>query len=203
MPASNDPPVPPPSLPRQVFNYLWRATWLKCPVCGTRPIFLPLSRVRGLHDWFTPLDGCPRCGYAYDREPGYFLMAHWGIGYGVAAVVGILLYAYLQVFHADWSYLKTLLISGLPIPLVGFFFARHAKAYFLAIDHLVDPHVSPNEEDEGEGGGDGGGDERPPIEPAPGDDPAASGDAAGQPGSGVEREREADARREAEPAASR
>ncbi len=145
------PPVPAPSLPRQIFNYLWRATLLKCPVCGTRPMFLPLARVRNFGDWFTPLDGCPRCGYAYDREPGYFLISQWGIGYGVSALVGIGVYVWLQIFHSDWSYTKTLLAVAIPLPFVNFLIARHCKSYFLAVDHLCDPHISLSDEDD-EGG---------------------------------------------------
>lgn len=187
-----------------MFNYLWRATWLKCPVCGTRPIFLPLHRVRGLHDWFTPLDGCPRCGYAYDREPGYFLLAQWGIGYGVSAVVGILIAADLMVFHADWSYTATLLTVALPLPLVNLIFARHAKAYFLAIDHLADPYIPPEPEDGGDGGD--GGSKRPVTPPRPAvpvDDPGESRDPAGQPGSGIAREQAAGRRRDTEEVGTR
>ena len=198
--SSVTPPGAAPSLPRQVFNYLWRATWWKCPVCGTRPIYISLGRVRSLHDWFTPLDGCPRCGYAYDREPGYFLLAQWGIGYGVSAVVGILVYAYLQVFHPEWSFTATLLAVALPLPFVNLFFARHAKAYFLAIDHLADPHIPPTDEEED--GGNGGGN-RPVVPPPPTDDPGETRDPAGQPGSGIARERLAGARREAETAGTR
>ena len=186
---------------RHICNYLWRATWWHCPVCGTRPIFVPLAHVRSLHAWFTPLDGCPRCGYAYDREPGYFLLAQWGLGYGVSAVVGILVYAYLQFFHSDWSFPATLLTVAAPVPLVGFFFARHAKAYFLAIDHLADPYIPPARE-EGDGGGNGGGG-RPSAPPPPQVDPGEIWDPAGQPGSGMRREQEAGALRDAEQVGAR
>ncbi len=189
-------PAPTPSLPRQIFNYLWRATFLKCPVCGTRPIFIPLARVRSLDDWFTPLDGCPVCGYPYDREPGYFLFAHWAIVYGVASLVGIGVYVWLQMFHSDWSMKKTLVVVGIPMPFVAFFISRHAKAYFLAVDHLCDPYIKPSDEEEEGGGGDGGSKTRPVAPSSP--DAPASPDPAGQPGSGIEWEREAAARKEAE-----
>ena len=65
---------------------------LRCPVCGQTPLFPALRRTRRMHDWFTPLDGCPRCGYAYDREPGYFLLSIWAINYGIAALLGLVLY---------------------------------------------------------------------------------------------------------------
>jgi hypothetical protein len=60
-------------------EYTWkRFAWmmsnafrLKCPPCGERPLFVPWHQVRSLQDWLMPLDGCPRCGYAFEREPGF------------------------------------------------------------------------------------------------------------------------------------
>ncbi len=178
---------------RQVANYLWRATWLKCPVCGTRPMFLPLRHTRRLAEWFTPLDWCPNCRYLYEREPGYFLLSQWAIGYAFGALAGILIYFYLQAFHSDWSLASTLLVATLPVPLVNVVFARHAKAYFAAVDHLIDPHIRSAEDGDPFDATSGtvilagsrhdlkGGEE--------GQDPA------GQPGSGIQREEEAGKRR--------
>ncbi|MEI6338903.1 MAG: hypothetical protein WCQ57_10015 [Verrucomicrobiota bacterium] len=70
-------------------KHLTGAMRLRCPACGTRPIFIPWYKVRSLHDWFTPLDGCPRCGYAYEREPGYFLLSIWAINYGFSSILGL------------------------------------------------------------------------------------------------------------------
>ena len=147
---------------RRARDYFWRAMWWVCPICGTRPIFPALGRTRSLNDWFTPLDGCPHCGYAYDREPGYFLWAVWALGYIVSAVVGIAIYVYLQIRHADWSFTATLLCVMVPLPFINVIFARHAKALFLAADHLADPHVRPDADDESDDGGDS-----PPVAPAP------------------------------------
>ena len=183
-----------PSLPRQISNYLWRATWLKCPVCGTRPIFLPLRRTRRLGDWFTPLDWCPNCRYVYEREPGYFLLSQWALGYGLGAFVGVLIYLYLQIFHSDWSLAGTLVVVAVPLPVVNVLFARHAKAYFLAVDHLWDPHIRSAEDGD-------------PFDKATGTVRLAASradlkggeegeDPAGQPGSGIQREEEAGIRRD-------
>src|SRR5690349_1329720 len=78
-----DSPLPPPASPHvhaaptrpNLWQFLFRAIRLRCPECGVSPMFVPVARTRSLRDWFTPLDGCPRCGYAYDREDGYFLLA--------------------------------------------------------------------------------------------------------------------------------
>lgn len=76
-----------PSSPPQpgLWRFLGRAVAWKCPECGVPPIFVPIRRTRTFRDWFTPLDGCPRCRYAYERESGYFLMATWGSNYFVVA----------------------------------------------------------------------------------------------------------------------
>lgn len=130
-------PVHPPT----AWRYIRRGIALRCPECGVSPIFVPLRTVRSLFDWFTPLDGCPRCGYAYEREEGYFLLAIWGLNYGVVALLGLLAGLYIQhrynpgVWSAWWLLL-------LPMPVISFLLARHAKALFLALDHYCDPHVA-------------------------------------------------------------
>jgi len=121
---------------------------LRCPVCGKSPIFLPLLRTRSLHDWFTPLDGCPRCGYPYEREPGYFLVSTWIINYGAGSLLGIILYVILDsFFQLDITLLLCIVLS--PIALFNLLFARHSKALFIALDHYYDPH----EKDPGDDGG--------------------------------------------------
>ncbi len=158
-------PHPAVSFTRKAMDYLWRATWWKCPVCGTKPMFPALSQTRRLSDWLTPLDGCPHCGYAYDREPGYFLWSVWALGYIVSAAVGIGMYVFLQIWHSDWSFTATLVAVVLPLPFINVIFARHAKSYFLAVDHLADPYVRPDpDDDNGDGGG--GPPLRPPASPA-------------------------------------
>ena len=129
-----------PSQPPTAWRCIRRALGLRCPECGTTPLFLPLNRVRSLYDYFTPLDGCPRCGYAYEREPGYFLLAVGGLNYGLVAGLGVLVGLYIQskynpgLWSPRWLWL-------LPVPVMSFLFARHAKALFLAMDHYFDPHV--------------------------------------------------------------
>ena len=128
-----------PQSPRTKWQFTKRALHLKCPECGISPIFVPLKKVRCLRDWFTPLDGCPRCGYAYERENGYFLMAIWSVNYGVIAGLGLgsaLLIDYLYS-PPKW---KLFLMVGIPMPIMAILFARHAKALYLAMDHWFDPH---------------------------------------------------------------
>jgi len=121
---------------------------------------MSIFRVRRLRDYFTPLDGCPRCGYAYERELGYFLLSIWAINYGGGSILGIMIYCYLEYFyHLSLPFLLVCVIS--PVVLFNFFFARHSKAFFIALDHYFDPHVK-----NGEGGGDGGSNTKEPPAPA-------------------------------------
>lgn len=133
---------------RRTLRYLRRAMLLRCPVCGVSPLFTPLRLVRSLREWFTPLDGCPRCGYPYDREPGYFLASVWIINYGLGSLLGILIYVVLEVgFHPPFGTMLAAVL--LPVFLFNLLFARHSKSLFIAIDHLYDPH----ERDPGDDGG--------------------------------------------------
>lgn len=132
---------------RKFAVYLVRAMRLRCPTCGKRPIFVAWHRVRHLRDWLMPLDGCPSCGYPYEREAGYYLLATWAINYGFGSILGLALY-----FTYEW---QTQLPLGLllaavfiPVFLFNLFFLRHSKAIFLAVDLYFDPH---------DRGGDGGG----------------------------------------------
>ncbi len=127
--------------------YFYRALLLRCPTCGQSPIFPALSKTRSLRDWFSPLDGCPRCGYAYEREPGYFLLATWAGSYGSGSLLGLALY-----FFLDWKYdlpiWHLLSLVLIPVILFNILFARHAKSLFLAFDHFFDPHQRESGDDD-------------------------------------------------------
>ena len=127
---------------RRLGVYLSCGLRLRCPECGVSPLFVPARQTRSVRDWFTPLDGCPRCGYAYERESGYFLIATWGIHYftvtGLGLAAGLLIDAFVPL--PLWL---LVLVSAVPTVIFGFVFARYAKAIYLAIDHYFDPHVKP------------------------------------------------------------
>jgi uncharacterized protein (DUF983 family) len=118
---------------------LKNALQLKCPTCGKHPIFLPWYKVRNLRDWFMPLDGCPHCGYAFEREPGYFLLSIFAINYGVGALIGLAVYLILD-FWVQLPIGWTLVFTVLPLPFFNVWFARHSKALFIAFDLFFDPH---------------------------------------------------------------
>lgn len=141
---------------------------LDCPVCGAKPIFKKWHRVRSFYDWFTPLDGCPRCGYPYEREPGYFLLAVFGFNFGIGTTLGIGSFICLAEWGdaADMSIWTLILTTAAPIPVLNLLIARHMKALFIALDHFVDPFVHEAQDwgwdDDGPDGGSGG------TRPAPG-----------------------------------
>ncbi|MES2309013.1 MAG: DUF983 domain-containing protein [Verrucomicrobiota bacterium] len=119
-------------------RFLWNATLLRCPVCGTQPLFVPLKKVKSLYDWSTPLDGCPKCGFPYEREAGYFLFAVWAFSYLSSIAVGVLVLLALSIF-TKWAFGWKLALAMTIMTFFGFFFSRHAKAYFIALDHFCDP----------------------------------------------------------------
>ena len=165
--SQNEPGVPSKSSWfRRGLLYTWRATLLNCPVCGTKPIFMPVGQVRSISNWFTPLDGCPRCGYPYDREPGYFLLAVWGFNYGFGSLLGIIIYVCLETF-ANVSLTTLIIAAPLQLPIFNILFARHAKAYFIALDHYFDPHIRESSGDDAGPDRDDGGDGPGPMPPPP------------------------------------
>ena len=149
---------------RRAFLFFKRACFLQCPECGTRPIFMPLHHVRWPRDYFAPLDGCPRCGYAYERETGYFLLAIWAINYGFGSIFGITIYFFLEFnYHLPLPILLLSVVS--PVVFFNILFARHAKAFFLALDHYFDPHRL--DDSDGEGGSGTTNPPRPSVPPPP------------------------------------
>lgn len=128
---------------RQPFSTLLRrALRLRCPLCGVSAIFLSLQRTRRFDDWFKPLDGCPRCGYAYDREPGYFLLATWVLNYGFVSSFGIAVWLFLEA-QGGWTTKEILIAALVPMPIMSLLLVRHSKAVWLAIDHAFDPGSQP------------------------------------------------------------
>ena len=111
----------------RAWSYFTRASRLKCSHCGTKPMFIPLRQTRSLRDWFTPLDGCPRCGYAYEREVGYFLMAIWAVGYGFGSLFGLAIYLTLETYF-DVSIATVLIATLLPVFAFAILFARDRKS---------------------------------------------------------------------------
>lgn len=119
--------------------YFKRSLRLVCPECGEHPIFTPLKKTRTLSQWVFPLQGCPKCGYKYEREDGYFLLSTWALNYGLMGGTGAIVAVAVEWnFHPPlWKTLTCILI---PVMLGSFLFIRHSKSFFLAFDHFINPH---------------------------------------------------------------
>src|ERR1700722_12447784 len=146
---------PPDYSAKRFLRMMSNALSWKCPTCGERPLFIPWYQVRTLRDWFMPLDGCPRCGSPFEREPGYFLLSIFAINYGVGALIGLVIYLVLD-FCLHLPIWLVLTLTIIPIQFFNLWFARYSKALFLALDLFFDPHPG------GDAGGDG-----PMQSPAP------------------------------------
>jgi uncharacterized protein (DUF983 family) len=125
--------------PPNVWLFFKRALKLRCPECGVSALFTPVNEIKTLKQWYEPLQGCPRCGYAYERESGYFLLSIWAFNYGVVGAIGLALaFTIDSYFHPPlWKLLCYLMV----LPVLNFMFMRHSKAFFLAMDHFFDPHL--------------------------------------------------------------
>ena len=107
---------------------LVRALRLRCPVCGEGKLF------RG---FFKMYDDCPVCHFHYEREPGYYTGA-----IAVNLVVAELIIAAVTLPLAIDQNIPfvSLLIWGMTMPfLLPIIFFRHAKSFWMALDHLFHP----------------------------------------------------------------
>ena len=134
--------MPPARTKLNPWTFIGRALRLRCPECGYSRIFKPWRQTRSLDDWFRTLYGCEICNYAYEREQGYFLLAIWGLNYGLIAGWGVAgSFTIAALFSPPFWALIAVVFA--PMPFFSFFFARHAKALFLALDHFCDPQARP------------------------------------------------------------
>jgi uncharacterized protein (DUF983 family) len=129
------------------WTFIGRALRLRCPECGVSRIFKPWRQTRSLSDWFSTLHGCPRCGYAYEREQGYFLLAIWGLNYGLIAGLAVIITYTLDELYSPPLW-KQILFVVAPMPIFSVLFARHSKALYLALDHFCDPQAHEDQDDE-------------------------------------------------------
>ncbi len=91
------------------FRGFARAVQLRCPRCGSGPLF------RG---WFRMHEACPHCGFSYTREPGFYLGSIY-LNYGATVILTGSLYALLVMGIA----LALILLFGLGMAAVTLYFA--------------------------------------------------------------------------------
>jgi uncharacterized protein (DUF983 family) len=107
---------------------LARSVKRRCPMCGAPGIF---------KGWFTLRSECPRCGYVFARESGYFL-GSYPLNLIAAEIVPVALMVALLVWtDLSWIWMEVLLIPlavGLPFLLYPF-----AQMIWMAIDLYLTP----------------------------------------------------------------
>jgi hypothetical protein len=131
---------------KKAWLYLQRSARWRCPVCGISPLFLPAHKIEGLEDWFAVLPGCPRCGFAYEREPGYFILPIGLVSFGVIMFCGIGLTLSLDSLF-ELSTAQLIFFTLVPTWGISILCVRHAKAFFLAFDHFIDPWCDETEQE--------------------------------------------------------
>lgn len=87
----------------------------------------------------------PRCDYPYEREPGYFLLAIGLANFGVIMGCGMGLVFSLDSI-LELTQAQLIFFTLVPTLALSVLSMRHAKAFFLAVDHFLDPY---DEDDDG------------------------------------------------------
>jgi uncharacterized protein (DUF983 family) len=107
---------------------LARAAGRRCPLCGAKGIF---------KNWFTMKERCPRCGYHFARESGYFLGS-----YPLNLIAAEIIPVGLMVALLVWTDISWILLEAILIPLaVGlpFLLFPYAQMLWMAIDLFITP----------------------------------------------------------------
>ncbi|HEX2172320.1 MAG TPA: DUF983 domain-containing protein [Dehalococcoidia bacterium] len=115
----------------RTLTHFWRALGLRCPNCGTRPIFC---------SWYKMVDVCPGCGLRLEeREPGYFtgaIVTNYFIAIGwfvVLLVAAIILSESIPVWTVvQWGAVAIAIAS----PLI---FWPFSKTLWVALDISLRP----------------------------------------------------------------
>ncbi len=112
---------------------LARGLTKRCPLCGSGGLFT---------GWFRMRDRCPRCGYRFEREEGFFLGAYvvnLGITEGLLLLLGIVPCIIFLAANPDAS-LVPIIVSGLAAAVVGpLVFYPISKTLWSAIDLILRP----------------------------------------------------------------
>jgi hypothetical protein len=111
---------------------LRHALRLRCLHCGETPLLRPGS-------WFQLREGCPRCNYLYEREPGYFTGASWVLTYTAGALAGIAAGAVLLWRLPELSSTTVSFAAAAAAALTAFGFMPFGKALWLYLDHFLHP----------------------------------------------------------------
>lgn len=124
-------------LPESANQAFSRGVSLRCPLCAEGHLF------RG---WISMWERCEKCGFRFDRGPGYFLGSTY-INYGITTLTTTAAYIWLR-FGLGVS--KSVVVPGLAafcifFPLVFF---RYARSLWLSFDCWLDSQGAMDGRDE-------------------------------------------------------
>ncbi len=112
---------------REYALLLGRALRLRCPVCGQGRIF---RSGLGMYE------RCPRCGWRYEREEGYFTGAT-AINLVVSELVVAAAVIPLAIAQAPLALVIPLGVTvPVLLPILGF---RHSRSLWMALDLMLHP----------------------------------------------------------------
>ncbi len=120
---------------------LRRGLTKRCAVCGSGHLF---------DGWFRMKEHCPRCGYRFEREEGFFLGAYTinlAIAEGLLLILAIVPLIYLLATRPEvsiWPFLGIGLVAAVVAPLVFYPFSR---TIWSAIDLILRPSDRPEPAD--------------------------------------------------------
>jgi uncharacterized protein (DUF983 family) len=104
---------------------LARGLLKRCPICGAGGLFTRWMRLR---------DTCPRCGYRFDRESGYWVGAII-INLAVTEILfGILFITTLLVTAPDVPWQPLLAVALITNGVFPWFFYPYSKTIWMAFD---------------------------------------------------------------------
>ncbi len=115
---------------------LWRGLTKRCAVCGGGHLF---------DGWFRMKERCPRCGYRFEREEGFFLGAYvvnLAVAEGLMALFCIIPVIYLSATRPDVS-VWPVLAAGVVAAVVGpFVFYPFSRTIWVALELMLRPAAS-------------------------------------------------------------
>lgn len=112
---------------------LARGLTKRCPLCGSGGLFTR---------WFRMRENCPRCGYRFEREEGFFLGAYTvnlAIAEGLLLVVGVVPLIALLAVNPDTS-ITPFLVAGLAAAVIApLVFYPFSRTIWCALDLMLRP----------------------------------------------------------------
>jgi uncharacterized protein (DUF983 family) len=112
---------------------LGRSLLKRCPLCGGGKLFT---------GWFRMKERCPRCGYRFEREEGFFLGAYvvnLAVAQGVVIVLAIVPLIVRLANNPDASILPFVVGGAVGAVLAPILFYPWSKTVWTAFDLMLRP----------------------------------------------------------------